>query len=320
MKSIKADLKCSVVQKIVFNKTMPGVKVNSFEPRNVPGEHLREDGVLYVNDICYGNQYPNSYLDIWYAGGEKASDRPTVIYIHGGGFIFGDKASGDPMAVSEGQVSLYAELARQGYNVIGMNYALAPQYRFPVQLAQVDQMLCHLVTHAEELCLDMNRVFLGGGSAGACLSEIYGALLTNDQYAKHLGITPSVEPDRIKGLILDEAALSNRNFNEDMNAMMGCWLGADDLLSDKISMLLDPTKWIKTYIPTFINSSNQEPYFADSAEDLKSVLERIGIEYTNFYRTPEYEKLEHGYLNNLTTSPSARECFSEVKRFICKHQ
>lgn len=91
MSSLKADQTCFPIQQMVFQKMMPGAAVNDFAPRNPPGEHLRPDGVLYVNDICYGTRYPNSYVDLWFGNGDRSASRPTVFYIHGGGFIFGDK-------------------------------------------------------------------------------------------------------------------------------------------------------------------------------------------------------------------------------------
>ena len=38
--------------------------INSFEPFNKPDSNIREDGSLYVNDVKYGDEYANSYLDI----------------------------------------------------------------------------------------------------------------------------------------------------------------------------------------------------------------------------------------------------------------
>ena len=140
LKSLKSDIKCVAVQKIVFHKQHPGKKVNDYNPRNIPSKRVREDGILYVNDICYGEKYPNSHLDIWYLNEDKQTIRPTVIYMHGGGCIFGDKVVGDPLAVGSGRdVDFCAMIAKNGYNVVNVNYALAPEYRFPVQVEQVNE-------------------------------------------------------------------------------------------------------------------------------------------------------------------------------------
>lgn len=322
-----ADMKCLPIQKMVFEKTCPGAEVNSFTPRNEPGEHVREDGVVYVNDVCYGEKYPNSFLDIWYPNEDKSIKRHTVFYIHGGGFIFGDKVSGDPLAQGGGRdVNFCAEIAKRGYHVVSANYALAPDYRFPVQVEQVDQMLSFLTAHQEEYGLDMERVFLGGGSAGAILTEIYGTVLTSREYAKKLGIAPSIRKEQIIGLLIDEAALTVIHYEENMNAMLGCWMGQDNLSTSELVNFLDATKWIgETYLPSFINSSNQEIFFEDSAKDLVAVLERNGTDYEYFFRGTECDNLEHGYMQCFASNQYARECLEHMVAFmerqlICKKE
>lgn len=318
-KILESDLKCIPIQKMVFEKTFGGAPVNTFEPRKVPGEHVREDGIVYVNDVRYGEKYPNSYLDLYYPDQDKTQKRPTVIYIHGGGFIFGDKVSGDPLAVKSGEdVGFCAEVAKRGYNVVSPNYALAPEYRFPAQFDQLDGMLNYLTENQEKYGLDMEHVFLGGGSAGACFSEIYGAMISNPAYAEKIGIFPSIRKEQIIGLLIDEAALSVRNFEENMNAMFGCWVGEDHPSEhEEIVSLLDASKWIEeAYIPSFITSSNLEIWFRDSAEDLVRVLEKNRTEYEYFYRGQEFDKLEHGYIKRFESNEYARECLEHMLRFM----
>ncbi len=318
-KVLESDLKCIPIQKMVFEKTCNGAPVNSFEPRNMPGEHVREDGVVYVNDVCYGEKYPNSHLDIYYPNGDKFSKRPTVIYMHGGGFIFGDKVSGDPLAVGAGRdVDFSAEVAKRGYNVVTCNYALAPEYRFPVQLEQVDQMLKFLTENQKQYGLDMKHVFLGGGSAGANLSELYGVLLVNPEYSQKVGIIPSIRKEQITGLLIDESALSVKNFDDNMNALLGCGVGEDHPSKNAaVELLLDATKWIgEEYIPAFINSSNTEIWFWDSAKSLADVLEKNGTEHEFFFRGQECDKLEHGYMQRFASNIYAKECFEHMLMFM----
>ena len=84
-----------------------------------------------MRDVQYDRSLPNGYLDIYYPA-DMANSKPlTVIYIHGGGYIWGDKASGDPNAGNNAfDASLTYQLVDAGYPVISMNYALAPEYRW----------------------------------------------------------------------------------------------------------------------------------------------------------------------------------------------
>lgn len=316
---LQSDLKCIPIQKMVFEQTLGGVPVNSFKPRKMAGEYAREDGVVYKNDICYGKEYPNSYLDIYYSNVDKSVKRPTVVYFHGGGFIFGDKVLGDPLSVGAGKdTDFFADVAKKGYNVVAPNYALAPEYRFPVQLEQTDQVLKYLTEHQEELGLDMECVFLGGGSAGADLAEMYGALLVSPEYAKKVGVTPSINKEQVVGVLIDEAALSVRHFEENMDAMLGCWMGVDEPSKNKeTASVLDVTYWIdETYFSSYIISSNMDIWFQDSAEDLVEVMKKNKTDYEYFFREQKYDCLEHGFMKRYQSNRYAKECYEQMLRFM----
>ncbi len=55
---------------------------------------------------------------------------PVIFWMHGGGYIAGDKQYKNP---------LLAKIAEQGYIVVNVNYALAPQYKYPTPLIQMNQ-------------------------------------------------------------------------------------------------------------------------------------------------------------------------------------
>lgn len=168
------DLKCKLIQKAVYAKLYKGHKSNEWEPWKTPGVTTLSSGLVCRNDIKFSDTYPNSFADIWYADDSHAK-RPTIVYFHGGGFIFGDKSSGDPMQAAGGGVGKLESMVAAGYNLVNANYALSPEYRFPAQIHQTDQLFRFLLAHESELGLDMSRVCLSGGSAGANITEIYAA-------------------------------------------------------------------------------------------------------------------------------------------------
>ena len=90
------DLKCRVLQKAVYAKLYKGHKPNEWEPWQKPGEKRLDNGLICRNDIRYSETYPNSYFDLWRPD-DSGERRPTIVYFHGGGFIFGDKSTGDPL-------------------------------------------------------------------------------------------------------------------------------------------------------------------------------------------------------------------------------
>ncbi len=86
---------------------------------------------------------------------------PVVVQLYGGSW-----RSGEP-----GDHSDFAEwLAGAGYVVFAIDYRHAPQYRWPLQLDDIDSALAWINAHANEYEADTNRIVLLGRSAGAHLA------------------------------------------------------------------------------------------------------------------------------------------------------
>lgn len=88
-----------------------------------------------------------------------ASPGAGLVYLHGGGFILGSLDTHDRI------MRLLAKHA--GVTVIGVDYALAPETRFPRQIEQIGASLEQLPAR---FGLDPARIALAGDSAGAHLA------------------------------------------------------------------------------------------------------------------------------------------------------
>ncbi len=137
---------------------------NSFEPDAQTATTV-VDGARLTSDVEYGSTLPNSFLDIYIADDDPSVGRPTYVTVHGGGWIVGDKTDGAPSADSGG-ASWAGPMLDAGYNVVSVNYAFAPSYRFPTQTIQLGQAMQFLEANADGYGLDMSRVVLAGTSAG----------------------------------------------------------------------------------------------------------------------------------------------------------
>jgi acetyl esterase/lipase len=89
--------------------------------------------------------------------------RPIVVYIHGGGFIGGDK--GAETAPFYNNVGAWA--AKEGYLGVTMTYRLAPAYPWPAGAEDVARAVSWLIEHGAGHGGDPSRIFLIGQSAGA---------------------------------------------------------------------------------------------------------------------------------------------------------
>lgn len=304
---------------MVYSKLYKGHVPNSFDPWNEPGEKTLDNGLICRNDIRYGETYPNSFFDIWYpdASGER---RPVFVYFHGGGFLFGHKSTGDPLAVGAGGSTKLMDIVKAGYALINADYALAPKYRFPVQIQQVDELMRYLIKHANELHLDMSHVCLSGGSAGADMTEIYGVAVCNPNYAAMIGLQPVMTPETLRVLAIDEAALDSRNFDSKIYTMLLCWLGNGSKAYQGMHILMNAKEHIEgSYIPSWINTSNRGEYFIREAVDLAAKLDTIGCDHDLVYFSRDMADLDHGYMDLKATNDFAREAFERMMKFVGEH-
>jgi acetyl esterase len=91
-----------------------------------------------------------------------ASAKPALVYLHGGGWTIFSLDTHDRL------MREYA--ARAGVAVVGVDYALSPEAKFPVALRQISAVVRWLQAHAATIGVDPDRIALGGDSAGANLT------------------------------------------------------------------------------------------------------------------------------------------------------
>jgi acetyl esterase/lipase len=94
--------------------------------------------------------------------GATAAARPAVFWIHGGGYIIGNRFMDD---------SRSATWVRELDCVVtSVEYRLAPEHPFPVPLEDCYAGLTWVHDHADELGIDTDRLGIGGLSAGGGLA------------------------------------------------------------------------------------------------------------------------------------------------------
>jgi acetyl esterase len=91
-----------------------------------------------------------------------ATDSPALVYLHGGGWTVFSLHTHD---------RLMRELAaRTGFKVIGVDFSLAPEHKFPHQIDEIEQVVEWLQSKGPALGVDPSRLCIGGDSAGANLA------------------------------------------------------------------------------------------------------------------------------------------------------
>lgn len=93
-----------------------------------------------------------------------AGPRPTVLYLHGGGFVLGSVATHDVFC---------RELClKTGAVVVSVDYRLAPEHPFPAAPDDCVAAGRWVAAHIDELGGDAGRIAVAGDSAGGCLTAV----------------------------------------------------------------------------------------------------------------------------------------------------
>jgi acetyl esterase/lipase len=108
-------------------------------------------------DIAYGEDAKQK-LDLYLPQSKPAG--PVYIFIHGGGFVEGDRAHYGYVA---------RPLAAQGIATVVMSYRLSPHH-YPEQVQDVQAVLDWTYRHIADYGADPAQIYIGGHSAGAILS------------------------------------------------------------------------------------------------------------------------------------------------------
>ena len=118
-------------------------------------------------DVVYGsaNNTPLK-LDVWYPR-DNDKPTPTLVFIHGGGWIFGSK---------EGSVYQLLPYLERGWRVVNVEYRMASNSLAPAAVEDVRCALRWVFANAKARNFDPTKIVVTGQSAGGHLSLIGGML------------------------------------------------------------------------------------------------------------------------------------------------
>ncbi len=265
-------------------------------------DSIRPDGVREIRDVEYPSAYPNNTMLLFLS----AQNRGTIFFIHGGGFVLGDKTSAEN--------AYFQNWVKAGYNVVSVDYVLAPQYRIEKQLIQCGEALRFFMAHAKEWGIDKDRVVLAGESAGGCLSGLLAADLSGKG---NYGV-------KIRGWISIGGLVDIPHFgdtNDDFvsygfNLMGVCAFNnpgyADTEKAKNFSVLEQVTA---DFPPAYISDGNRGT-FTDQGIALAKKLRSLGVKVETNFIPDEAGIRGHVFEMNTDADPLARENFRKTLAFV----
>jgi acetyl esterase/lipase len=124
-----------------------------------------------INLHIYNSQLYTTYAQK--AGAEELPLRPLFIWIHGGGFVYGE---GRDTTLVDGMpqcnISTKSGSRLNDALVISIEHRLAPEHKFPVPTDDTVDGFMWIYQNADLLKIDLSRISIGGTSAGANLAAV----------------------------------------------------------------------------------------------------------------------------------------------------
>lgn len=136
---------------------------------------------MRTENVDVSTPYGHTLTRIYSPG---TSSPATLFYIHGGGFVLGNLDTHDRI------MRLLAHYS--GCTVVGIDYTLSPEARFPQAIEEIVAVRQFYYHHAAKYGLNMAQSGLAGDSAGAMLA-LSSALWTRDR---------GIDCGRISGILL----------------------------------------------------------------------------------------------------------------------
>lgn len=268
-------------------------------------------GISARRGIAYGKG-PDETFDLYHSEG-AADPQPTIVWVHGGGFIGGS---------TDGIANYMKILAGHGYTMVAVEYSKGLGSRYPRPVEQVNAALGYLVHKATDLKIDPAKLVLAGDSAGAQIAAQVALLTTDPAYAGEVGIAPELKADHIRAMLLLSGTydLAGLNFEGPygwfLNTVLWAYSGAKDFLEDERFRLIAVTQYVtKAFPPSFVSSGNGDP-LAPQAVALAEKLKQLGVQVDALFFPADHEPaLPHEYQFNLD-EPAGQEALKQMLVFL----
>ena len=139
------------------------------------------EDIIRFDDIPYGADPAWQSLDVYRLRSAEGQALPVIVSVHGGGWVYGDKARYQYYCMS---------LAQRGFAVVNFTYRLAPEFKFPASIEDTNAVFHWVFENADRYNLDTAHVFAVGDSAGAQMLALYCCICVNPEYAARYTLRP----------------------------------------------------------------------------------------------------------------------------------
>ncbi|WP_010289770.1 alpha/beta hydrolase [Kurthia massiliensis] len=297
-----------------FNREVPIKNSTQFEKS--------KEVVNVIHNETYTSKYGRNEFDIYYPHDLKKGEQvPVIFWLHGGGYLAGDKSLLNEYA--------HTLIEQEKIALISINYEFAPELRYPGQLEQLNEAYHYIEQHAEKYpYLDMKRLVFGGDSAGAQIAGQYMLVQTNPQYASEMDMKASIPRDDVKAFIsycgpVDLIQMTNLKWHDWIMKFFASTVGRDLTgqhrwkESEAVQMASIARHVTSDFPPSYVTDGNAFT-FPEQGQALVKALKEKDVPVQSRFFDDTDEKIWHEYQFSLNTE-AAQRSMAETIAFLKKH-
>lgn len=220
--------------------------------------------------------------------------KPTVIYFHGGYYVGGGRLNQEPYC---------RLLAHNGFRVVNVDYTLAPEGVYPLQLKQANVALNFI---SDKFTLTKGFV-LAGDSAGAHLAAQTSALVGSTDLQNSVDERNVIEREKLLGFI-GNCGFYNASTAKDTNFF---------LIDNALQILLDDMKYLKgetvkqldmaNYVEQFPSAllvcGDKDPFLSQN-NFFEDALKNAGVNVSTYFAVTATNELGHEFQCNYNIEES----------------
>lgn len=212
-------------------------------------------------------------LDVYAPKGDCKKTYPTVLLIHGGGWLLGSK---------ENQRIMAQHLALNNYIGISVAYRLGFEAPYPAGVIDLKDAIRWIRKNAKKYQINPDKIAVLGASAGGQLATLIGVTPNSLIYGTDTSVSDEVQAivniDGIVSFIHPEASSEGK--------MAAIWLSGTKEENFKNWTEASPLEYVKAQTPPILFINSSKPRFHAGRDAMIKLLSKYNI-YTEMQTIPD---------------------------------
>jgi len=283
-----------------------------------PQNAVRYPGIIRVQNIQYHNASEEfNVADLYFRRDifDDGKKHPIMLYLHGGGFIKGDK---------DYRITNSEFFAHHGYFVFNIDYRMPPDVELDENFADIIRAFNYIEKLAKYCNIDTEKIVVSGDSSGAYMSAMLAAFANDDSLRERFGLPALNNKPAALALmcgVFDMQKIQTTPnvmglVSKTMSMILGFKVNKDYSNTDEYEHIdyISPIKFVnENWCPAFITWSEDDILCVDQGKPMADKLKENGVRYKKFVVDGFFNN--HCYHLNMSFK-IAKRCMNKCVHFL----